>query len=153
MTSTARREYDPQEMTPRARLYLTIAAVRHLLVALPCLLAPQLFVSASFRQIADVLPMQAWGVVFLGVSLACATAAVSRSEVMARVGLILSAASTAVWAGGLTAALFTTTITGPTGPVIWWAVTFKDLVVCRQPMRSPFEPLVRMALGPRSRGQ
>lgn len=131
------------DMTPRARAYLATAAVRHFLLALACVTIPDSFTSSSFDAIRSVLPLQAWGVVFFGVTVVAAWAVVRRSEPAARLSLIMSASSTAVWAGGLVAAYFTGTLTGPSGPIIWWAVVLKDLIVCRQPMRSPFEPLVR----------
>lgn len=141
------------DMTPRARLYLSVAALRHILIGLACLCMPDAFVSHSFDQIVAVLPMEGWGIVFLGAGATCTAAALTRSETLARVGLILSAASTAVWAGGFVAAYLAGTAAAPTGPIIYWAVTFKDLVVCRQPLRSPFEPLIRALIDERRRPQ
>lgn len=133
----------PDKMTGRARRYLLIAAVRHLLIAVSTWVAADQFTSSSFDVIRAILPLWAWGVVFAGAGLTCAAAAVTGREILARVGLILSASSSALWAGGFLASYFAGELTSPTGVVIWWAVTVKDLIVCEQPLRSPFEALIR----------
>lgn len=133
----------PERMTGRAQAYLIIASVRHALIGTFCVLIPQSFKSSSFVPLRETLPLQMWGVVFLITASVCMVAAVRRSEYLARLGLIMSATTTLVWAFGISMSWLTGDLSAPTGPVIWWAVTFKDYVVCGQPMRSPFEPLVR----------
>lgn len=135
-----------ERMTARARGYLTIAGVRHLLIGATCILASDLFISPAYSQIKQVLPIPWWGLLFCGNSALCLVAAATGNGHLARVGLIFSAASTAIWAGGFVAAIVSDIqadrpISGPTGVVIFFAVAGKDLVVCRNPMRSPFEDL------------
>src|SRR5690242_6031499 len=93
-----RLEVPPERMTGRARAYLTIAAIRHLVVAVTTWTMTERFTSASFTQIRAIMPMWAWGFVFLGAGIACGLAALVGQETLARVGLILSATSSALWA-------------------------------------------------------
>lgn len=133
-------------MTGRARAYLSIAAIRHLLVAISTWTMAHQFTSGSFIQIKAILPLPVWGLAFLGAGLACGIAALRGQETLARVGLILSATSSALWAGGFVAAYLSGQAAGPTAVIIWWAIAMKDLIVCRQPLRSPFESLVKATL-------
>lgn len=141
----------PERMTGRAQSYLTVAAARHLLIGGACLADPRSFRSSSYDQIKELAPggLFAWGVVGVLVGAACLVGSIAKREDVARAGLLGSAFITSLWAGGLFAAWHAGTLSGPTGPIIWTALTFKDLVVCRQPLRSPFEPLVRDALARR----
>lgn len=133
----------PEQMTGRARAYLMIASLRHLLVAACCWLMPDRFSSPAFDQIRAILPLWAWGIVFAGAGVTCGVGAFAGRENLARDGLILSATSSALWGGGFLAAGLFDPNASPIGAVVWWAVAMKDLVVCRQPLRSPFESLVR----------
>ena len=135
-----------ERMTGRARGYLLIAATRHLFIGVACIFFAGQFTSPAYRQIEAVLPIPAWGWLFIFVSVVCFPAAIMGNGNAARAGLILSAASTAVWAGGFIAAIWLDVaagrpVSGPTGVVVFLAVAAKDLVVCRNPMRSPFEDL------------
>ena len=129
------------DMTARARWYLGIAAGRHLLVGAFALAMSGSFRSTSFIPILSAAPLWLWAIVFIGAGLACAAAAVTKSEPLARLGMAWSATSTLIVAVGLLLAVFTKDLSSPTGPIIWLAVAFKDFVVCAQPIRSPFEGL------------
>lgn len=135
--------HEPEVMTGRARVYLVIAALRHMLIGLCCVLVPETFQSSSFDPLRAILPLRVWGFAFLAAAFVCTVAAIRRSEHLARLGLIMSGTTSAVWATGFLLAWVSGDLSSPTGPIIWWAVTLKDFVVCSQPMRSPFEPLVR----------
>ena len=128
-------------MTTRARVYLSIAAGRHLITGGLALAAPHMFSSTSFIPIVAAAPLWFWGLVFIGAGLACAGAGVRKSERLARLGLIWSATSTLVIAAGLFIAYFTGDLTSPTGPILWYAIALKDFTVCTDPLRSPFEAL------------
>ncbi len=135
-------------MTGRARGYLTIAGVRHLLIGTVCLFYSDLFISPAFTQIKAVLPIPVWGLAFIAAAVICLTSAIRGTGSLARLGLIASAITTAVWAGGFVAAAIVDLRagrqpSGPTGVIIYIAVAAKDLVVCRNPMRSPFEDLAQ----------
>lgn len=141
----------PERMTGRARLYLLIACIRHVLVAVATWVMAGQFTSPAFDQIKAILPLPVWGILFAVAGLACGFAALFGHETLARVGLILSSTSSALWAGGFLAAALSGQTTSPTGVIIWWAVALKDLVMCGQPLRSPFEPLMRMFARPERR--
>lgn len=134
-------------MTNRARGYLTVAGLRHLGIGGACVLVPQNFTAPSFEVMRGVLPIPVWGVVFLIGALVCIGAALLRSEPLARMGLIGSSVTSAVWAGGFAVALFEGVATAPTTVVVWAAIAAKDVIVCRQPLRSPFEQLTQRAEG------
>lgn len=129
------------DMTARARWYLGIAGVRHLLVGGFALGVPDSFRSTSFIPILSAAPLWFWAFFSVGAGIACFGAALTRSEPLARLGMAWSAVVTLLIGIGLLLAIFTGQSTSPTGPIIWLAVAFKDFVVCAQPIRSPFEGL------------
>jgi hypothetical protein len=129
------------DMTTRARWYLGIAGVRHLLVGSFALLMGSSFKSTSFIPILEAAPLWFWALFSLGAGLACMGAAITRSEPLARLGMAWSAVLTLLIGTGLLMSVFTGQSSSPTGPIIWLAVALKDFVVCAQPIRSPFEGL------------
>lgn len=135
-------------MTPRAKLYLAVAAGHHAVVGLSCLFAASYLQAPAFQFISGVLPFTVWTVGFLITAAICVYSLVFSSEVWARAGLVASAMITAAWAGGFMAALaHSHEHVAPTMAVAWAALALKDLIVCRQPLRSPFEPLVQRLSG------
>jgi len=129
------------DMTARARWYLAIAGVRHLLVGGFALTLPVSFKSTSFIPILEAAPLWFWSIFSLGAGIACTAAAAARSEPLARLGMAWSAVLTLLIGVGLLMSVFTGQSSSPTGPIIWLAVALKDFVVCAQPIRSPFEGL------------
>ncbi|WP_169165088.1 hypothetical protein [Cellulomonas taurus] len=140
-----------ERMTPRARVYMAICAARHGLLGLACLVRPQDFTSGSFSGVRNFLhwaipgdPMlRIWGVAF-GVVAALAVAAVltGRPEV-ARNGLLGSVIVSFCWVGGFIASIWTGQSAGWSGVIVWAAITLKDLTMLQDPLRNPFEPLIR----------
>lgn len=145
---------DEERMTTRARFYLTIAAARHLAVGLLCLLLPHdFYLVSSYDQLAKVLApapftkgIEAWGLLFVFAAAVLLWAVIRQDEKSARTALIISVVLTMMWAGGFVAALVQGQLQGPLGPIPWLALAAKDLVVCAQPLRAPFEPLVQRFL-------
>lgn len=129
------------DMTPRARWYLAIAGVRHLLVGFFALFVPESFRSTSFLPIIQAAPLWFWAAFSLATGIACLGSGITRSEPLARLGMAWSAVVTLLIGVGLLMAVFTGQLSSPTGPIIWLAVALKDFVVCAQPIRSPFEGL------------
>lgn len=151
----------PERMTPRARAYLAILTVRHLLLGLTCTLAPQVFTAASYAKIKGALPVEprmtiaVWGVLFLGAAVLAAWAAVRGQEGEARWALLASVVSNAIWAAGFIAYTVTEFIAyregradlpNPTGAILWSALTLKDITMLRSPLRNPFEPVMRRVM-------
>lgn len=130
-------------MTWRARGYLAIAAGRHLAVGTYVVLEPGDFTADAYQVIRDIAPMRAWGVLFLLGGLHLAYSAFAGRENHARTGLTISAGASAAWAAGFFMGYFVGGIVTLLGGIIFTALTLKDLVVCAQPMRSPFERIVR----------
>ena len=132
-----------EQMTWRARAYLTVGALRHLLIGSAIVAAEDQFDSDSFSVIISILPLAAWGVVFLVGGLHLAYAAVRAREGAARTALVMSAGMTAAWGMGFLLAFIQGGVVSPVGAILFSALAAKDLVVCAQPLRSPFEPIVR----------
>jgi hypothetical protein len=129
------------DMTTRARWYLAIAGIRHILVGAFALTMASSFKSTSFIPIIEAAPLWFWAAFSLGAGIACAGAAATKSEPLARLGMAWSAVLTLLIGTGLLISVFTGQSSSPTGPIIWLAVALKDFVVCAQPIRSPFEGL------------
>lgn len=124
------------EMTWRARFYLTVAALRHTLTGVVALTMPVL------PGVDLGLPLWAWGLVFILGGCHLGYAAAAGREGHARAGLAISAVMTSVFAAGFLA-LWLDGESGPLGAILFTALTLKDLTIVRDPMRSPFEPIVR----------
>ena len=91
----------PEEvMTWRARAYLLITAGQNALIGLSCLMLHDsvAFEGDAFRIVRSLLPMWVWGVLFLAGGVHLFTAALRGSELLARVGMPLSAVITSLWA-------------------------------------------------------
>ncbi|GEL47394.1 hypothetical protein CHO01_25100 [Cellulomonas hominis] len=136
-------------MTPRARAYMTICALRHLLLGLMCVVRPGDFTSPSYDGVKAVLPVPpdaaliTWGVAFVLVALVAVHAAVTGSEESARHALTGSVVVTAMWVGGFVWSILTGSLVGWSGVIVWTALAAKDLTMLRDPLRNPFEDLIR----------
>lgn len=136
----------PEQMTGRARAYLTVVALRNLAMAAGALLLADRFTSPAFHYILEAAPLTGWGFAFVAIGTISGVAALIGSEPLARCGLALSATSVGAWAGGFIAATIWApgaVHSGPTGMILAVSITAKDLIVCRQPIRSPFERMTR----------
>ena len=136
------RHVSPVVMTWRARAYLTIASVRHLVIGTSMLILPRTYETKSFHLLFHDIPSMFWAVILLFGGLHLAFAAFRASELHARIALIISCGISSMWA-----ASFAMQITHPfaiLATAVFGALACKDLLVCGQPLRSPFEPLVRM---------
>lgn len=140
------RDTEPERMTARAKAYLLIAGFRHALMGVWCISFPGAFVSTSFSGIKHVMPLWLWGATYLCTATVCVVAVATRKEPVARWALIMSATITGLWTGGFLAAYFAGQLTGPVGIIAFLCLTLKDLVQCRAPLSTPFEPIVRAVL-------
>jgi len=147
-----------QKMSARARAYLGITAGFHLSLGSFCLLAPHAFMSPSYEGLRNAMPvpysldLAAWGAVFALVGIACAFAAVFGRESTARTSLLLSVIVTGAVAGSFLASWVSGTLQGPTGPLVWLTLAFKDMTMLRNPLRNPFEPVVQRVLANTNEG-
>lgn len=130
-------------MTGRAKIYLWICCLRSLPIAVACLVDQDAFRLPAWEFIRGVFPMPTWGVLLLIGGCLAGAAALTQREWLARVALATSAALTICWTIGFAVAYFDGNLLSPTWVAWGLALAGKDLVVCRQPLWSPFEPLVR----------
>lgn len=132
-------------MSARARFYLWATAVPALVVSLFCFFGGDLLAAPPYSVIRTVGfdTFAYWGGLYGVVAVCAAWAAVRGHETLARVALILSACAMACWAAGFGIAYHTHHLAGPTGVLVWGTLAVKDLTVCRQPLRSPFEAITR----------
>lgn len=133
---------DAVPMTGRARAYLWIGSARTLPVAFFCFLSAPVFSSPAFEFLLSAAPLWGWGVVLTVSGLLFMAAALSRREWLARIALIIGAAHTACWALAFAFAASKGNVVSPLGITWGLALAAKDLVVCRQPLWSPFEQLI-----------
>ena len=148
-------------MTRRARWYLGIATFRHGSLGLFCLIMPWLFGNAAFVPILNFLPIWGWGAAMTACALVCGLAAFLRSGDWARWAMVISATITTVLAVGVLIGISTVwldwlaepslnpsiALPSPVLPIILGSIAAKDFVVCAQPIRSPFESVVRLVTG------
>lgn len=145
-------------MTPRARAYMTICALRHLLLGLMCVARPGDFTSPTYTGIKSVLPlppdttMITWGTVFIAVAILATHAGIVGSETTARHALTASVTITFMWIGALISSIITDQSTGWSGTIVWAALAAKDLTMLRDPLRNPFEDLIARPGPARARG-
>lgn len=126
-------------MTWRARFYLSVATARHGSLGLVALV-----LDYEWGGVDAGIPIPAWGAVFLLGAAHLLYSAVKGSERHARVALAVSAVITSVWAASFW--LLAVGERGPTGillAITFTALTAKDLTIVGDPMRSPFEPIIR----------
>lgn len=132
-----------EQMTWRARAYLVVGALRHLGVGATGLAVPDTYDGDSFKILLSVLSLDLWAILFIVGGFHLGFAAIRGSVGHARVALIISAAMTSAWAMGFYLAFFAGGVVSPLGAILFSALVLKDLVQCGQPLRSPFEPIVR----------
>lgn len=146
MTALRQWRHDRPPMTGRAKAYLWITCLRTLPIAISCFTRPDLFTGKAFTYITGVMPMWAWGLALGCQALLAAAAAVTQREWLARTALMASASLAMAWVIGFAIAYHQGNLLSPVG-IMWGAgIAAKDLVVCRQPMWSPFEPLIQRVL-------
>jgi FtsH-binding integral membrane protein len=129
-----------QVMTWRARAYLSVAAARHLVLGLFMALDPSSFVGPAWDGLFDIAPYWLWTVALLLGGTHLSYSALRQSAGHARTALVISAAVSLMWAGafGLVVLEGSASVLAT---VIFTAMALKDLIVCAQPLRSPFERL------------
>jgi hypothetical protein len=141
---------DPERLTPRARAYLLGLVVQHAGIATFIFCTPALFMAPSFdgiKKALAVLPagdeMRGWGVVLAVAAVLAATAAVRGSEALARAALLMCVVTEGAWLGGYLASWAAGSLISPVGVIVWGSMVYRDITMLRQPLRNPFEPILR----------
>ena len=133
-------------MTRRARVYLMISATRHLVMGVFTIAAAGEFTNPTFVPVLAYLPVTGWGVLMLATAAVCGVAAVLRSATWARTALTVSATLSLTLGAGIFLGVLAVRISGgmaPIAAICLLSLAAKDYVVCAQPMRSPFEQVMR----------
>lgn len=145
MRSVVSKDRNPEAMTKRGRVYLLAAFLSHAAVGAFILCFPRQFAAAAFIPIVNTLPMPAWGCMFVVSGLLCGAAAWLRQANLARVGLVASAATLGACTIGLWIGIIGVWLSGhtvsPISVIFMSTIVAYDLIVCTQPLRSPFETL------------
>lgn len=142
-SSVALLSVPEEQMTWRARAYLTVGSLRHLAIGVTGLTLADTYDGDAFAILFRIFSLEVWATIFLVGGLHLAYAAGRGSVGHARVALIISASMTAAWAVGFGLAFHQGGVVSPLGCILFTALVLKDLVQCGQPLRSPFEPIVR----------
>jgi hypothetical protein len=142
MTIVPRAE-PAEEMSVRAQSYLLWGFGRHAATGAFMVWSADQFVNAQFLPIISYFTIPVWGWLCIIVGLICLIGTVLRNRDVARLGLMLSACITAALTTGLwLGAIDIWMAGGKTTPILAIALTSlvgKDLSVCTNPMRTPFE--------------
>lgn len=142
----------PERMTVRARIFMSVVAVRNLALGVSLLAAQRQYgpPNVAFGVVRSAMPIPVWGVLMLLIGTAAAVSAARMSRPWATWAIALSATVSGTWFMCL-AVQFATAAQIPGGmspmlPILWGSLTAKDLVIAFQPMRSPFEPIIQRLL-------
>lgn len=127
----------PTEMTWRARFYLCVGGTRHIGTG-----AVAIAMYDRFPDVDLFFPIWAWGIVFVLGGGHLLYAAYAESETNARIALAVSAIVTAVWGAGFWALAVEGAVTPLVG-ILMTGLTLKDLTIVGEPMRTPFESIMR----------
>ncbi|EYR64682.1 hypothetical protein N866_07220 [Actinotalea ferrariae CF5-4] len=144
MTVLPARAAPPERMSHRARAYMAIVAARHLLTGIF-----YLWVWGATDDAVHTI----WGAMFLVVGLIAALPFRTGRDGQARLGLLLSIAATSVWFGSfLVAAATTDGYWSALAAIALGTFVAKDLTMVADPLRNPFEALIREELQGRDGG-
>ena len=132
-------EDDVKRITVRARCFMLTLAFRHLVVGGICISIPHEFTATSYDVIQKIAPLWAWGLLMILVGTAGVGAAWVGRETPARTVLVMSAGITAGWMAGFVGAGLIGQLDAPPLPVVWAALTAKDLIASAIPLRTPLE--------------
>jgi hypothetical protein len=152
MTRLPYPKVPPEQMTPRARLYLLSISIYCLVVGATCVLLHPDFVSPAFNVIKDRMPfhLKGWAGAQITVGLISFFACWRGDERFAWFSLIGSAIVSGLWATWFIYPLFVLDHITETAQFVlillgscFTLMTALNLVQARQPLRSPFEPILR----------
>ncbi len=129
-------------MSPRARAYLAIAGIRCVVIGFVLLCMGGDLAANVYPLTPTPLAFAAWIALWTGIGLGNLSASVLSSQRIARFALVATATATAVWAASITVRVLEQPSSLVIAPLLWWALAFKDLVVARQPLYSPFEDIL-----------
>jgi hypothetical protein len=132
---------DANKMSTRAKIQLVLVSFfARALFGGFLILDHSAFDSDAYNTLKLLFPLTTWGWIFIGVGTVALVAALTESATLARIALVLSVSLTAAWASGfISAALVEEDVRNPTVLYLSLCVLLADLVLCSQPLRTPFE--------------
>lgn len=131
---------DERVMSRRAQAYLGVAAYRHIAIALAMALMGSTFDSAAFVKLFDIAPRWLWIVTLIAGGVHLGYAAKTQSKNHARMALTISVAVAFMWATAFGIVVLSG-VASVFATILFTSFAMKDLIMCAQPMRSPFEDL------------
>lgn len=135
----------PEVMTPRARAYLTATALYALGIGLACFFMQDRLAGASFIITKTMVPggLYGWGVIHLMVFAMAIRSTWHGSQNWAIGALVGASGVVGIWAISLWWGFYTEPKVPPTGGVAYTFITIIHVIQARQPLRSPFDPVLR----------
>lgn len=131
------------DLSLRARAYLWSYTIANLAMGLLLVFVPLAFESQSFDALRALFPLPVWGAIYLGVALITCYGAYRGTERPARAALLANLVTTGGFFAGFTAAMIDNTSSSPSGPIAWGLLTVLNLIMLSNPLRTPFEDLVK----------
>lgn len=131
------------DLSLRARAYLWSYTIANVLMGSALIFFPQTFQSQSFDALRQAFPLPVWGIVYLAVAMVTFWGAFRGTERPARMGLLANLVTTGGFFAGFTAALIQNTSSSPSGPIAWGLLATINLIMLANPLRTPFEDLVK----------
>jgi hypothetical protein len=122
-------------------MYMAIVAARHVGVGVYALIWPLSFTGRSLDSVRAIAPVPVWGVLFLVIGGHAGLIVVVGRELHTRLVLTASAAVTGAWATAFVLAGVQSELAAPSIPIVWLALTGKDLVVSGMQLRLPIVEL------------
>ncbi|GAA5154816.1 hypothetical protein GCM10023340_38960 [Nocardioides marinquilinus] len=138
-------------MTSRARAYLALTVVGHAAIGSSAIVLADRFTGPAYSVARAIMPIPVWGLLFLIGSAFLLHAAISRSEDRARVGMVVSVVLEAVLATAFACSFAEGGATTPVGTIAFLVLMGKDLLMCGQPLVTPFERLAEEYDHPKGR--
>lgn len=132
-----------REIQSRAHVYLGIMIFRLIAIGLIAVFSPKAFVSPAYAVVSMIAPLPVWGGVMIGIGLWILYAIYKDNSKWARIGVVLCAFITGIWAFSMVGAVvadrvYVTLI----GPIIWGALTAKDLVMASMAYSAPIDKVL-----------
>jgi len=131
------------DLSLRARAYLWSYTVANIVMGVMLVLAPRAFQSESFGALRALFPLPVWGITYLVVAMVTCWGAYRGTERPARAALLANLVTTGGFFAGFTAAMIDNTSSSPSGPIAWGLLTVLNLIMLSNPLRTPFEDLVK----------
>lgn len=131
------------DLSLRARAYLWSYTLANLAMGVTLVTMPASFQSQSFDAVRAVCPLWVWGMIYLCVAVVTFWGAYRGTERPARLGLLANLITTGGFFAAFVVASVQNTSSSPSGPIAWGLLAVINLIMLANPLRTPFEDLVK----------